>query len=252
MLLCGVNFRKRRVEGERGERSRKRLSILPTMMTGVLAQPVFQITVTLIVAISFAHVCARWRRNQQHGNIIKISPVGNQAEGAQLQRLKDERPTMWALFGSGGHSKEMALTLKNLNLSNVRLIAYHTEDFSLQFIDSLLPSQNRRAPKSNACDESPVENEVEKRRMKRIREVNGSLVLAVLRLPWLTLSQILSFLEDRPRVLLINGPGAALPLALAASVGNVSNEFSIVIFFRGKMFDMSCLWNSLANLHEQL
>jgi len=125
------------------------------------------------------------------------------------------------LFGSGGHSAEMIMLVRNANLTNIlnqkelaKLVCVISDDDHL--VEEKIDQEFRRSRSLHKLD---------KIRTKRSRRIGQSYLSAV----WTTLTGILSsisiIISHRPQICLTNGPAISVTTCIAIRCLNLLTLF---------------------------
>ena len=119
------------------------------------------------------------------------------------QQLKDK--TLMVVFGSGGHTTEMLLMLEGLKVEKYGKVVFvvgHSDQWSLKKLNSFLGESQLK--------------QVTLLKLFRAREVKQSYFSSI----WTTLIGLMHsvkiILQNRPDLIVTNGPGTAVPLCYAS------------------------------------
>jgi beta-1,4-N-acetylglucosaminyltransferase len=159
-------------------------------------------SISLIIVLSFLQIRKKWREEL-------------------TKRTKRTKPSRTlAVLGSGGHTSEMLRLLSSLNQQNFEPLYYVVASTDTTSINRF----------EKFCEQDDTGSQFDKPRLKpprddhiynipRAREVGQSYITSVFTTILSILSSAHIILKVKPDILIINGPGTCIPIALWTYIG---------------------------------
>ncbi|EAK90456.1 secreted glycosyltransferase, possible transmembrane domain near C-terminus [Cryptosporidium parvum Iowa II] len=146
----------------------------------------------------------------------------NVGSNEKLERKSNcgEKVKILVVLGSGGHTAELLMLLKDMDLRNkvsLSCVVANTDKFSLEKAINEF-SENLKVDKDN------VRNYVEFYSIKRSREVGQSYFSSVFTTLASFMDSMRILFQDKYDLIMVNGPGTCIPICFGSLILEVSNS----------------------------